>query len=316
MREPMPSTTSVSAQTSKPSAQVRPRWCSLDTTPRPERSDTTGACRCSARARTSAEASWAPLPTMMSGRRAPARRSASRSTAPASIGAGRLARRVRARVLGHGGADGQDVPRRLQRDGPRPARGGAAQPLGHEPGRLRGVLDALRPLRERPQRPELVGQLVQVPEADPDVRGRHLAREAEDRLARAVRGAQAGRRVQDARARDHAVDARPAGGPRVAQRHVGRRLLVARRDDADRVARAAERVEQLVGLDAGDAEDGVDAFAHQRADDRVAGADLRVAHRREATRRRARLAARPPRGPAGAACGRSPRRRRAGRSRG
>ena len=29
MREPMPSTTSVSAQTSKPSAHVRPRWCSI-----------------------------------------------------------------------------------------------------------------------------------------------------------------------------------------------------------------------------------------------------------------------------------------------
>ena len=61
-----------------------------------------------------------------------------------------------------------------------------------------------------------------------------------------------------------------AGGLRVAQRHVGRGLLVPRVDHLQPVGVAREGVEQAVHLHAGQAEDGVDAVPQQGIDDGVA----------------------------------------------
>ena len=56
----------------------------------------------------------------------------------------------------------------------------------------------------------------------------------------------------------------------MAERHVGRGLLVPRVDDADAVGVAGQGVEQPVHLHAGQAEHGVDPVAKQAVDDRIA----------------------------------------------
>ena len=191
-----------------------------------------------------------------------------------------LADRIRARALRYGCADGEDVPRRLQRHRPRASGGGATQPLGDEPRGLDRVTDALRPLRQRAQRGQLVGQLVQMPQPAADVRRRHLAGQTQQRRAGAVRGAQPPRRVQDPRPGHDGVHARAPRRLRVAVRHVGGRLLMARRHHPD-LRRAPQRIEQLIRLHARDPEHGVHALAHERTDHRLPGADRLVAHARE-----------------------------------
>ena len=53
---------------------------------------------------------------------------------------------------------------------------------------------------------------------------------------------------------------------RVAECHIGRRLLVSRMDDADFILAAIKRVKNVVELNPGQTEDGVDAFGGQCVD--------------------------------------------------
>ncbi|UGS34754.1 hypothetical protein DSM104329_01136 [Capillimicrobium parvum] len=191
------------------------------------------------------------------------------------IAVGRWRRhRPRVAVVRDGGALVEDLPRHGERHGLRPSAAHVRERLGHHPRRLRRVVDALRPLRDRPHRRQLVGQLVQVAEPLAEVRRRHLAREAQHRGARAVGRGDRRRGVEEADARHDGADAGPARRPRVAERHVRGRLLVARRDDLQAVGRGVERVEEPVGLHARDAEHRVDPVGEQAVDDGLSAAAL------------------------------------------
>ncbi len=146
---------------------------------------------------------------------------------------------------------------------------GLAERLGEERRRRGRVLDAPRPLGQGAQRRQLVRELVQVPAAGAEELRGHLAGQADDRGARGVGGAERRARVQHARPGDDGVDPWFAGRFRVAERHVGGRLLVTRADDAERAAGALEGVEQAVDLRAGQREHGVHLVPEQRRHDRV-----------------------------------------------
>jgi len=98
------------------------------------------------------------------------------------------------------------------------------------------------------------------------MRGRDLSGDAKHRRVARISGGERCRRVENARSGHH--KARPDAAARlcVAEGHVGGRLLVARMDDADGVLAAVKRVENVIELQAGQAEDGVDVLGRQRID--------------------------------------------------
>ena len=111
---------------------------------------------------------------------------------------------------------------------------------------------------------------MQLSAAAADHHAGHLAGEAEDRGVDTPGGGQRGAGVQHAWAGHHRIGRGTAGRARIAQRHVGGGLLVARVDQAQRIGGAREGVEQAVGLHARQAKHGVNAVAQQAVNDRFA----------------------------------------------
>ena len=184
------------------------------------------------------------------------------------IGIGQRLRMARQRILRRDFGRGAElVPRHLQRH-----RAGAAgqhllEGTRGQIGGLARVLDALGPFQQAAQRGELVRQFVQLAAAAADHHAGHLAGQAQHRRVHAPGGGERGGGVEHAGTRHHGIGGRAAGGAGVAERHVGRGLLVPRIDQAQAVGGAREGVEQTVGLHARQAEHGVDAVPQQAVDD-------------------------------------------------
>ena len=160
----MPISTSVCAQRSNPSAQLKPRWWSLrdDAAPAAER-DHRGleALRQLEHLGAGAERAAADHDHRIARAGQRARRRARARPRPAAAGGRGLERRDerdrRARSnTSHGISSATGRGRPLARGEGAPRRA---------PARLRRLLDPRGPLGQRPQRRELVGQLVQVPHA-------------------------------------------------------------------------------------------------------------------------------------------------------
>ena len=168
---------------------------------------------------------------------------------------------------GPGGARGRDVRRNLDDD--RPPAAAIQLPEGLVDDRRNGGrgVDPRLPFRHRGERPELVRDLVQEAEAAADMAGRDLAGDAKHRRIAGIGGRERRRRVEDARAGNHQAGAGTPGRLRIAEGHIGGRLLMARVDDPDRILDVVERVEDPVELQAGQAENGVDAVPRQRRDE-------------------------------------------------
>ena len=163
----------------------------------------------------------------------------------------RLRRQGQRRVGQHDlAALGPGVERAFQRDGTRPARGRLPDRLADQGRRLLRAADALGPLGDVAHQAELIVDLVQMAVALVDVGLRDLADQADHRRVHAVGGEQRRAGVQQAGARHDGEGLRLAGRECRAQRHVGRRLLVARMDHAQSVRSVIEGVEQRI-VDAG-----------------------------------------------------------------
>ena len=167
------------------------------------------------------------------------------------------------------------VHRHLQLDRPNAAASELLEGLGHGIGCQARMLDPGRPFGQAGDQIELVGDLVQQTEAAADIVGRNLAGERQHRRVAAIGGGERRRRVQQAGAGHHGVDADPAAGGGIAECHIAGTLLVAGMDHPDRVALVVQRVEQVVELHAGQAEDGVDAVAQDRFDQCLAAGHAR-----------------------------------------
>ena len=112
---------------------------------------------------------------------------------------------------------------------------------------------------------------MQLPAALADEMRHDVARDAEHRRDRPVRGTQRRSGIQQPRSGNDGVDAGTAGGFGVAVGHVPRALLVAGGDEAQRLALARQCVVEIVHVRAGNPEHGVHAVCDQRCGDRLAG---------------------------------------------
>ena len=142
-------------------------------------------------------------------------------------------------------------------------------------GRLLRAPDALGPLGDVAHQAQLVVDLVQMAVAPVDVGLRDLADQADHRCVHAVGGEQRGAGIQQAGAGHHGEGLRLAGGEGRAQRHVGRRLFVARMDDAQPLGGVVESVEQWIVMQAGQGVDRVEAMAQEGFDRGFGGRQTR-----------------------------------------
>jgi hypothetical protein len=102
-----------------------------------------------------------------------------------------------------------------------------------------------------------------------------LPRDQEYRRRGGIGRAQAGSGVESAGAGGHQGDAGLAGHLGVAIGHIGRGLLVARVDQAQRVLPLIENIEHRHDLHAGQTEDRVHALGHQLRNERLGSCHLR-----------------------------------------
>lgn len=140
------------------------------------------------------------------------------------------------------GLGGEHVRRQLQRHRPGPPRAQRADRGAHHGRHLFRPPGQRAPGGQRGQHAGLVGQLVRQAESGADeVRG-HLPGQQQHRRGPAVRGGQAGERVQHPGARPDQAHPDPAGGAGVAVGHPGRGLLVPRGVAAQCPAGALDRL--------------------------------------------------------------------------
>ena len=142
--------------------------------------------------------------------------------------------------------------------------------LRHQLRCVAAARNALGPFRKPLENAELVVNLVQHAPALVDVLRGHLPGQAQHPRVGGVGGGQRRAGIEHAGAGHHAEHAGPAGGGGVAQRHVGRALLVARVDHLDGALVLRQRVEQSVGLPARQPEHRVHPMRQHRAHQRLA----------------------------------------------
>ena len=156
----------------------------------------------------------------------------------------------------------------LHVDGAGPAGAHLHERLVDRAGQLTGLEHPGRPLGDRAHDVELVVDVVEQAEVTPDPGPVDLAGEHQDGRRARPGGGQAGHGVVDAHPGHHAGDAGPPRGPGVAVGHVGGRLLVAGGEPPD--VGVVERVEQVHGLVAGQAEHDLHSLGDQLVDRRPA----------------------------------------------
>ena len=144
-----------------------------------------------------------------------------------------------------------------------------AEGLVHDQRHLVGAGGAGVPLGDVAQHAQLVVDLVQHPAADIDQVRIDLAGDAQDRGVDGVGGGEGTGGVKHARSGDDDEGALASGGAGVAIGHVAGGLLVAGVQDADAVLGGVERVEGVVQLHAGEAEDGLHPLPDERLDQRL-----------------------------------------------
>ena len=183
--------------------------------------------------------------------------------------------------VGHGRCADQ-LDRRLARPGihgafqpdrAAAARQQAAERLVDQARRLGRRMDAVGPLGEAAHDRELVGQLVQQADIAADHGLLDLAGERQHRRVHRIGSRQRRRGVEEARTGHDDVGRGLAARHGVAQRHVGAGLLVAGVDRPDGVGAVVEGVEERIVLDAGQAEDRVDAVHFEHRDDGLCGGE-------------------------------------------
>jgi hypothetical protein len=117
----------------------------------------------------------------------------------------------------------------------------------------------------------LVADLMQVAIAAPDRSLRDLPDQRQHRGVGAVRGEEAGRRVEQARARHHAIGLWFSSRERGAKRHQARALLMPGMDCVDAIGGLEQCVEERIVVHARQRIDGVEAVRDQRCDDCLRG---------------------------------------------
>ena len=95
---------------------------------------------------------------------------------------------------------------------------------------------------------------MQQPSTLPDVPGRNLAGDTQDRRRTRIGGRETRHRVQQSRSGNRQADTDAVGGSSIPVGHVGYRLLVPSVIDCDRVTLKVQRVERPVELNARQAE--------------------------------------------------------------
>jgi hypothetical protein len=138
-------------------------------------------------------------------------------------------------------------------------------------GRFPRILDVGRMIDQPANDASLIANLVQMPLTLSDCCCGNLPDQGKDRRVHAVRGQQRGAGIQQPRTRHHRVGLRPAGCQRRTQSHIGRALLMAGVDDAQAVADALKRIEEMIVMNARQCIDGVEAVGDQRGDGRLCG---------------------------------------------
>ena len=96
-----------------------------------------------------------------------------------------------------------------------------------------------------------------------DMSGGNLSGDTKHRRVTSIRGGKRRRRIENARSGYDEAGTDTPSHLRIAESHVRGRLLVPRMNDADRILPGVERVENVIELNAGQAEDRVDAFGCQ-----------------------------------------------------
>ena len=237
-------------------------------TPRPRRKVSTGACKASATASSSAVASSAPPPATMIGRSAfpstfAPRSTASSSTGGRSSGSGATSGAAPSRPqvsIAHSSATGPRLPLSAARTASATRCGASAA----------AEMRAANFVKCR-SRPSWSCSSCRWPQP------RSMA---SDGIcpASAMTGAQvpyavssAAARIQHAGPGHHCAHLRPASRQRGAERHVAGGLLVARMQHAHAAVGAVHRVEQMVVVHAGQRVERVDAVPHKARDDRFGG---------------------------------------------
>ena len=152
--------------------------------------------------------------------------------------------------------------------------GHLAERLVQRGGDLDGAQRAGLPLGDRPHEVELFVHLVQRSHRAADGVAHHLPGDLQHRRRRRVRGRHAGTGVVDADTGHDERHAGPARGACVAVGHERRRLLVARREEADAIGHVVETVERVHHLVAGQPEDDLDALFDQLLGERLPAGEL------------------------------------------
>ena len=211
-RDPIPSTTSASAQRSRPTVTGTNSGWRVGTVPWPMRRVVMGACRSVASSAISWPASCAPPPITISGRSARASSAAARSTRVAVDGRAGRDRVAQGRLGGRRPA----VGRHLDADRSGSPRDHCVHRRLDLPGRGGRVDQELGPLRHLAQDRGLVGQLVQDAPAPAERGGRDLPDDGQRAGVAPVPAGQ--RRAGVEQARPRAPRRRPTAAPSPAPR--------------------------------------------------------------------------------------------------
>ena len=214
---------------------------------------------------TSADASWAPPPQTIIGRRAAPSRSRRRGDRVlVDLGGRRRNRRLRFDRAGlsphiHGAFD---------RRRPAAAARHGAKGLGENARRLARRADAPRKADQPLDDAGLIADLVQVAKIAPDMRVGDLADQRQHRRIHRKGGEKRRAAVEKSGTGNDHIGLRRSGGERGAQGHIGRTLLVARVNDPQPVGCAKRGIEQVIVVDAGEGVERVDAVASNDGDGR------------------------------------------------
>src|SRR5262249_61521740 len=137
--------------------------------------------------------------------------------------------------------------------------------------RLGRRADASDGINESREDAALVADLVQMAIAAPDRRLCDLPDQCQHGSVGAVRGEEAGRRVEQAWTRHDAIGLWFSSRERSAERHQARALLMPGVDRADTIGRLEQRIEERIVVYARQRVDGIEAVPGQRWDDGLRG---------------------------------------------
>ena len=162
-----------------------------------------------------------------------------------------------------------DVGRNFQSYGPRPSAAESSEGISQRFRSNCATIDHLRLLGQRRQRSGLLRNFMKQAVSSADACGREMAYKRQQRRIHAVCSHERRGRIQQARSRNNAKRLLPSGRHRRAQGHVGRALLVPRRNGGQRVRSVVHCVEEIIILEAGQAINVFDSVENQRVRNKI-----------------------------------------------